>query len=63
MRAALDCLGVGNQDEAAEILQEALEGPSALPPPCGICGARAWPGDTARHIYSKHNADRLEAAA
>jgi hypothetical protein len=59
MRAALDCLGVGNKDEAAEILQEALDGPTALAPVCEICGVRAWPGQFERHIDSVH----LERAA
>jgi hypothetical protein len=53
--AALDCLGVGNQAEATEILLEALEPVRRLPPVCDVCGARAWPGDEWRHIWSRHH--------
>jgi hypothetical protein len=54
---ALDALEDGDQDEAALVLLGAFEDdPGGLgPPPCPICGARAWPGDPSRHVFSKHH--------
>jgi hypothetical protein len=54
--AALDCLGVGDQDGAVGLLLELRDGPAVLPPRCPVCGARAWPEDLARHVFSAHAA-------
>ena len=53
---ALELLGDGELDGAVNVLFELRDGPEALPPPCAVCGARAWPGDLARHVYSAHAA-------
>jgi hypothetical protein len=62
--AAFESLAVGDYDEAAAILINALEEDGPMPPPCTTCGARAWPGDDARHVWSAHNgAEELRRAA
>ena len=60
---ALDYLEDGDQAEAVEILLVALEDGPDEAPACAVCGARAWPGQDERHIYSAHRADWLKRAA
>jgi hypothetical protein len=40
-------------EAAAEVLRRAL---AHSAPVCDVCGQRAWPGDDARHIFSRHEA-------
>jgi hypothetical protein len=64
VEAAYGLLTVGAVDEAAAVLLEALDGPEVLPPRCSTCGARAWPGEEWRHVYSAHHpAESLRRAA
>jgi hypothetical protein len=60
--AAFESLAAGDHHEALSILTGALEddGPPALR--CPVCGQAAWPGDDARHIWSRHRA-AVEIAA
>lgn len=68
---ALEALEVGDQAHAVDVLLAALEdgpisrvarlenvGQHDVLPPCGVCGVRAWPGQSERHIYSKHHERR-----
>jgi hypothetical protein len=60
---ALDALGDGDQAEAALVLLDAFEDyrGGLGPPPCPVCGARAWPGDESRHVWSLHYSKRRAA--
>lgn len=65
---ALDALGDGDQALAVEVLVAALEEgesrPGLGPPTCPTCGAKAWPGQLERHVWSVHRrAEATRAAA
>jgi hypothetical protein len=69
----LDAVEAGDTRYVADVLLDELDEPEpdpdgpprTLPPRCGVCHVRAWPGEDWRHLYSLHNphAWRMRAAA
>jgi hypothetical protein len=66
VEAAVGLLGVGAIAEAVGVLLDALEESSRsqrIPPPCPVCGVRAWPGEEWRHVCALHHPPAVRRAA